>query len=118
VKIVTGILVAAVFVAGCGRTEYPPTAEGRYLARCARCHEPDGSSATASEQAKKHVDLRAPLFQQSVTDEDIARVILQGTGRMMPITGLTDAEMDSVILHVRRLGAARTSTLDTPRTAD
>lgn len=105
-------------LAGCGRVEYPPTAEGRYLAYCARCHEPDGSSATASKQAKKTIDLRAPLFQQNLTDEDIALVVMQGKGRMMPVAGITAAELDSVIVHVRRLGAARPPALDTPRAAD
>lgn len=106
------VCMALLSLVGCGGVDYPPTAEGRYLARCSRCHEPDGSSATASQQAKKSIDLRAPLFQRSVTDAEIAETILQGTGRMMPITGIEAAEIDSVILHVRRLGARFASSLD------
>lgn len=106
------VCISLLCLAGCGGVDHPPTAEGRYLARCSRCHEPDGSSVTASEQAKKKIDLRAPFFQRNVTDAEIAEVILQGKGRMMPITGIEAAEIDSVILHVRRLGARDASMLD------
>lgn len=111
-------LVACLVLAGCGGVEYPPTAEGRYLARCSRCHEPDGSSTTASEQAKKQIDLRAPLFQRNVTDAEIAEVVLYGKGRMAPISGIGAAEIDSVILHLRRLGASYASSLDSRASDD
>lgn len=114
VLVVLGCLV----LHGCGGVEYPPTAEGRYLARCSRCHEPDGSSATASKQAEKTIDLRTPLFQRGVSDAEIAEIVLQGKGRMMPVSGITAAEVDSVILHVRRLGERYASLLDSAASAD
>lgn len=104
-------LLALVFVIGCGEN-YPPTAEGRYLAHCARCHEVDGSSITASELADEKVSIRSPEFQALATDDDIRRIITRGKGRMMAVTGLADAEVDSIVLHVRRLGARYASALD------
>ena len=104
---VTGVAL----LAGCG-PDHPPTAEGRYLAYCSRCHEVDGSSITASEQAGETISIRDPEFQRLASDEDIRRIVLRGKGRMMPISGISDAEVDSVILHVRRLGARYASSLD------
>lgn len=104
-------IALAMAVAGCGES-YPPTAEGRYMAYCARCHEVDGSSVTASEQAGETVSIRSPEFQGLATDEDIRRIITRGKGRMMAVSGISEAEIDSVILHVRRLGARYASTLD------
>jgi len=97
-------IALATAVAGCGES-YPPTAEGRYMAYCARCHEVDGSSITASEQAGETISIRSPEFQQLATDDDIRHIITRGKGQMMAVTGLSEAEIDSVILHVRRLGA-------------
>lgn len=108
--VVTGMILAAL-LAGCG-PDYPQTAEGRYLAYCSRCHEVDGSSITASEQAGETISIRDPDFQRLASDEDIRRIILRGKGRMMPISGISDAEVDSVILHVRLLGDRYASTLD------
>ncbi len=84
------------------------------MSQCARCHEVDGSSRTASEMAGKRVDLRDPVFQALCTDEEIARIVVHGQGKMTGIFGITDAEVDSVVLYVRRLGRA-SSALDTLR---
>lgn len=110
-KAALALLLLAATVAGCGES-YPPTAEGRYMAYCARCHEVDGSSVTASEQAGEAVSIRSPEFQRMATDDDIRRIITRGKGQMMAVTGMSDAEIDSVVLHVRRLGARYASTLD------
>ena len=53
-------------LAGCAEKEYPPTAEGRYQKHCMRCHEDDGSSATASKLAKTTIDLRDADFQREI----------------------------------------------------
>lgn len=114
---VLGGLIAAAGATGCAK-EYPPTAEGRFLQHCARCHEVDGSSITASEQAGETISIRSPDFQRMATDRDIANIIRRGKGKMMAVTGLSDAEVDSIVLHVRRLGARYASGLDSLRTAE
>lgn len=106
-----GIALALALAIGCGK-EYPPTAEGRFLQHCARCHEVDGSSITASEQAGETISIRSPEFQGLATDQDIENIIRRGKGRMMAVTGLSDAEVDSIVLHVRRLGTRYASRLD------
>ena len=87
----------------CSSEPIDPSPEGVYLARCVRCHEIDGSSATASEQADKLIDFRSPEFQSIISDAEIRRTAIHGTGRMQGISGITDQQVDSVIVHVRRL---------------
>jgi hypothetical protein len=101
---VVAVLMAMAVGVGCQSTQYPPTSEGYYLRYCARCHEPDGSSVTASELADSPVDLRDRVFQSLVTDADIERIVVYGQGRMQGLD-LPDAVVDSIVVHVRSLAA-------------
>jgi cytochrome c553 len=109
-RLLLGLLLVA--AAGCGES-YPPTSEGLYMAKCSRCHHADGSSLTASEQADRRIDLRTEFFQSNVADSTLRRIMQFGEGRMQGIPGLSEAEMDSIVLHVRRLGPPDSSVLDT-----
>jgi cytochrome c len=93
-------------ILGCNRKPEDPSPAGVYAARCARCHEVDGSSTTASKMAKEEIDLRDPVFQRYNSDERIRRIARFGNGRMQGIPGITDTELDSVVVQIRRLGAA------------
>jgi mono/diheme cytochrome c family protein len=73
------------------------------MARCARCHEPDGNSATASEQAGRPVDLRSDEFQTEYTDLRIRYIMIHGEGKMQGVGGIRDAEVDSILRYVRAL---------------
>ena len=100
------MLLAWVSILGCGHKPEDPSPAGVYAARCARCHEIDGSSTTASKIAKEDIDLRDPVFQRYNSDERIRRIARFGKGRMQGISGLTDTELDSIVVQIRRLGAA------------
>ena len=89
---------------GCGEPDYPYTSEGLFLRHCSRCHESDGSSKTASKLAKSTIDLRDTRLQRELSDGEIAYIMQFGVGRMQGIATLTPAEIDSILLHVRRLG--------------
>jgi cytochrome c553 len=84
------------------------------MARCARCHEVDGSSTTASEQAGRPVDLRTAEFQAEFSDLRIRHIMIHGEGKMQGIGGLRDAEVDSILRYVRALGPEGPGLLDTP----
>ena len=96
------LLLLVLLLAGCGPS-YPDSPQGRYMARCARCHELDGSSATASEQAGRPVDLRTARFQAEYTDLRIRHIMIYGEGKMQGVSGISDAEVDSILLYVRAL---------------
>jgi mono/diheme cytochrome c family protein len=105
-RIAALLLGAAVLLVSCDREpSYPPTAEGLFLSRCSRCHEADGSSATASKLANLRIDLRSSFFQKNITNREIRDIIQHGVGKMQGIPNLTPAQIDSLVLHVRRLGA-------------
>jgi len=92
-------------LAACGSEPIDPSPEGVYLARCVRCHEIDGSSTTASEQAERPVDLRSDEFQHGISDAEIRRITIHGQDRMQGISGMTDEQADSVVVYVRRLAS-------------
>ncbi len=92
-------------LAACSHKPEDPSPAGVYAYRCARCHEIDGSSTTASKMAKEDIDLRDPVFQRYNSDERIRRIARYGKGRMQGISGITDTELDSVVVQIRRLGA-------------
>ena len=96
-------LVAACLSA-CREPDYPYTSEGLYLENCSRCHESDGNSRTASRLAKSKIDLRDPKMQKELSNGEIAYIMQFGVGRMPGIDKLGPAEIDSILLHVRRLG--------------
>lgn len=92
---------------GCGEPDYPYTSEGLFLRHCSRCHESDGSSKTASKLAKSTIDLRDARLQRELSDGEIAYIMQFGVGRMQGIATLTPAEIDSILLQVRRLGQSQ-----------
>ena len=76
-------------LAACG-PGLPQTPEGRWKARCARCHDLDGSSGPATERAGRPVDLRTDAFQSEYTDLRIRYIMLHGEGKMQGISGIRD----------------------------
>ena len=105
------VLLAVVLLAACGPGQ-PDTPQGRWMARCARCHEADGSSTTASEQAGRPVDLRAERFQTEYTDLRIRYIMEFGEGKMQGVSGIRPAEVDSILLYVRALSPQGPGLLD------
>lgn len=99
------LLLLLLLLPACSRKPEDPSPAGVYAYRCARCHEIDGSSTTASKMAKEDIDLRDPVFQRYNSDERIRRIARYGKGRMQGIPGITDTELDSVVVQIRRLGA-------------
>jgi cytochrome c553 len=112
VTVLGSVVVGSLILPGCGGEKYPPTSWGMYLNKCARCHEPDGSSATASDLTDHPIDMRSSFFQTNVSDAEIRRIMTQGEGRMQGVSGLSDADVDSILLQVRRFATPGASALD------
>lgn len=103
-----GVPVAACVLLACQKPAEDlsrASAERIYLVRCSRCHEPDGSSLTASAKTNHDIDFRDPEWQLTFDDAAIRKIATFGQGKMLGVAGITEAELDSVIVHVRRLGA-------------
>lgn len=72
--------------------------------KCAMCHSQDG---TGNEKMAKmlKVEIRdlGSAEVQTASDEDIAKVIAEGKGKMKPVKGLEEADVTNVIAFIRTL---------------
>lgn len=105
-RLVIGLTLAmghGPLLAGCDAHRHGEAPAEVYQHHCRRCHGSDGSSEWASEVAGRRVDLRDPDFQRNTSDEEIRRIVAEGFEEMQPVV-LPPAEMDSVLVQLRRLG--------------
>ena len=65
-----------------------------YAAQCNLCHGRDGDQVSG-------VDLRRGVFRRASTDEDLARVITNGTAAGMPPFRLQPSELTGIVAFVR-----------------
>lgn len=66
-----------------------------YSRECALCHGPQGDIVDG-------VNLRAGIFKNVRSDDDIRRVVTQGAGQgLMPGFGLSANELDGIIAYIR-----------------
>lgn len=71
---------------------------------CKTCHGPDGHGNPTIAKMMK-VTFRGLDSQevQSKSDAELKKDIVEGTGKMKPIKGLSDAQIADVIAYVRSL---------------
>lgn len=75
-----------------------------YDKSCRTCHGADGNGNPGVAKVMK-VQFR-PLGSQEVqakTDDELKKIITQGTGKMKPVTGLSAKQMDDVVAYLRSL---------------
>src|SRR5207344_3445879 len=54
-----------------------------FRAECLKCHDADGSGESVRDVMPRLPDFRDPRFQDSKTDDELARSILEGKGKSM-----------------------------------
>jgi mono/diheme cytochrome c family protein len=76
-----------------------------YSNKCMICHGADGSSATGYAKALglDPAHLGSDHVQKK-SDAELKKVILEGSGKMKPVKGLSEIDIDNVIAYVRTLG--------------
>ena len=80
-----------------------PGAADTYKAKCATCHGPDGTGATAIGKAMKVRDLRSADVQKQ-SDADLQKVISDGKGKMPAYKDkLSVADVSSLVAYIRGL---------------
>lgn len=75
-----------------------------YDKKCKLCHGAMGEGNPG--MAKALGTTIAPLGSaevQKMSDADLKKIITQGKGKMKPPAGLSDADVDNVIAHIRTL---------------
>jgi mono/diheme cytochrome c family protein len=75
-----------------------------YSRACKACHGADGAPnvAIAKMQKVEMKDLKASEVQ-GVSDAEMKTIITDGRGKMKPVRGLTEADVDNVVAYVRSL---------------
>jgi mono/diheme cytochrome c family protein len=118
-------LLAVLLLAGCSKAPAPSQAlpdaadvragyEGEtiFQMRCFVCHgrEGKGNGPASTGLGATVRDLTNPIWQNSTSDETIGSVIrngapaVGGSVAMVPNPDLTDAQIRSLVIYIRRLG--------------
>lgn len=71
-----------------------------YRTSCASCHGIDGKGDGPMGRSLRVADLSSVAWQQRVSDEEIAKVIVEGRGQM-PAFKLPPEELDGMVKKVR-----------------
>jgi cytochrome c553 len=97
--------IALVFIAACGFT-FAGAPEGKsvFEAKCQPCHGPNGEGKPAIAKMMK-VEMHALGSKeiQAKTDAQFKQTINNGQGKMKPVTGLTEKQVEDVNSFVRTL---------------
>jgi mono/diheme cytochrome c family protein len=73
-----------------------------YSNKCMICHGADGQGATGYAKAMKLQPARLTSDAvQKKTDAELKKIILEGSGNMKPLKGLSDIDIANVIAYVR-----------------
>lgn len=82
-----------------------------WKAKCKSCHGDDGKAQTKMGQKEKIDDLTTEAWQKKHSDEDIKKVIVEGSTentKMKPFKDkLTPEQIDGLVKHIRGLKAAK-----------
>ena len=75
-----------------------------YDRSCKGCHGPDGAgnAAVAKMMKVEMKDLKLSDVQ-AMSDDDIKKVVMDGKGKMKPISSVTGANLDNVAAYVKSL---------------
>ncbi|GMR13979.1 MAG: hypothetical protein BMS9Abin29_2206 [Gemmatimonadota bacterium] len=89
-----------------------PQADGEklYNGECASCHgkQGRGNGRAGRDMDPRPTDISKSEFLDQTSDEDMFKVIAEGTGEMDPYREVfTDEQIQAVIAHVRKLGEKR-----------
>ena len=100
-------MAALLATAACQRSPEPQSDGQRlFQSACVRCHAADGTGDPVQKVRLGVPDMTDPAWQRFRTDEDIKRVIRQGSeSRKMPPFGMAfrDEHLDALVRHVRSL---------------
>jgi mono/diheme cytochrome c family protein len=97
--------VVIAFIAACGLA-FAGAPEGKtvFEAKCQACHGPKGEGKESiAKMFKVEMHPFSSKEVQSKTDADFKKIITTGNGKMKPITGLSDKQIEDVIAFVRTL---------------
>jgi len=99
--VLTVVIAVPSLVAGKGDAD---SGKALFAKKCATCHgaKGEGKAAIAKMMKVEMHDL-ASKEVQSKTDAELTEIIKKGNGKMKPVAGLKDAEVEDLVAFVRSL---------------
>lgn len=75
-----------------------------YTKRCATCHGAAGEGKEAiAKMLKVELHHLGSKEVQAKSDADLRKIATEGTGKMKPVTGLSDKELTDLVAYLRTL---------------
>jgi len=103
VRVMTGVMLAAMMTALAAVAFGQGDGADTYKAKCAMCHGPDGLAANAMGKMYKIPPFNSPELVKA-PDADLIAATKNGKGKMPAYAGkLTDAQIKDVVAYVRTL---------------
>lgn len=101
----TTVIGTVAFIASLGLASGgPPEGKAVFAAKCQACHGANGEGKAAiAKMLKVEMPPLSSKDVQSKTDADLKKIITAGKGKMKPVSGLTDKQVDDVVAFVRTL---------------
>ncbi len=97
----SGIVLAAV-VALAGSMCFAEDGGALYKSKCAACHGPSGTPSAGMAKMMGIKPVSDPSMQ-SLTVAQIASTVKNGKGKMHPVAGLTDPQVQAVAAYFKSL---------------
>ncbi|MGO9325733.1 MAG: c-type cytochrome [Terracidiphilus sp.] len=97
----SGIVLAAV-VAFAGSMCFAQDGGATYKAKCAMCHGPAGTPSAGMAKMMGIKPVSDPSMQ-SLTVSQIVATVKNGKGKMKPVAGLTDPQVQAVAAYFKTL---------------
>jgi mono/diheme cytochrome c family protein len=95
------LLAAAIPLLSAGKGDATAGKE-LYTKKCATCHGPAGEGKESiAKMFKVEMHQLGSKEVQARSDADLRKIITEGTGKMKPVTGLSDTEIANLIAYVR-----------------
>jgi cytochrome c553 len=80
-----------------------------WKAKCKSCHGEDGKAKTKMGEKEKIADMSLPEWQKAHSDDDIKKVIVEGSKENPKMKAfkdkLTPEEIDAMVKHIRGMQA-------------
>ena len=102
-KMIRFLMVLAVTVCLAGTVSFAQSGgEAIYKAKCAMCH---GATGTPSAGMAKSMGIKAASdpSMKALTVAQMIAVVKNGKGKMKPVTGLSDQQIEAVVAFYRSL---------------
>jgi mono/diheme cytochrome c family protein len=97
--------IALLFIAACGLVSAgAPEGKTVFDTKCQPCHGPKGEGKAAiAKMFGVEMQHLSSKEVQSKSDAEIKQIITTGKGKMKPVAGLTEKQVQDVITYVRTL---------------